>query len=808
MALWQDVRFAARLLVKDRWFTLAAATALALGIGANAAVFTFVNAVLIRGLPFEDPDQIIAMSVRDARGRQSGVSYPEFGDWREQAQSLSHMVATVGATVNVSDEGKTPEQFQGSYVSASLFPMIGERPVLGRLFTEADDRKGAEPVAILGNGIWKNRYGADPSILGRTIKANSKVYTVIGVMRPDMQFPNNDALWMPLEQLPPATLDPRREIRSLFVIGRLKKDTSLPQAQAEFAAIGQRLADTYPANKDFRPYLQTFLDRSSGGPLRTVFLALMGAVAFVLLIACADVANLLLARATHRSREIAIRSALGASRWRVVRQLLIESLLLALISGAGGLVFAIAGIRWFDRATQDVGKPYWMTFNMDATVVAFMAAVCLGTAIVFGLAPALHISKTDANEILKEGGRGGTSGVRARRWTGVLIVTELVLTVVLLAGAGFMMKSFLELYRFELGLDISHILTMQLYLPQTKYPEPGPRTAVYEQFEERLRGIGEIQASSLANTAPLMGGFTRMLEVEGHPPATPESRQDVTIVSIGDTYFDTLNLKLARGRALNREDGRPGHEAAVVNQRLATMYFPSEDPIGRRIKLTADPPGAHEEWTTIVGIAPTVRQRFIREPQPDPIVYLPYRADPQRNATLMIRTFADPGKVTASVREALRVVEPDLPLFRIATMSQLLGRQRWPFQVFGTMFAVFAGIALVLSSVGLYAVTAYSVTQRTQEIGIRMALGAQPRGMLWLVLRRALIQLAIGLSLGVAGAFGVGKILQSILIQTSAGDPVTLGLVVVLLIAVALLASLWPARRAAGLDPMLALRYE
>jgi len=806
--LWQDVRFAARLLIKNGWFTLAAATALALGIGANVAVFTFVNAVLLRGLPFDEPDRIISLSVINARGQRSGVSYPEFGDWREQSQTMAELSAYVGANINVSEEGKAPEQYRGSYISANLFRLIGERPVLGRGFTDADDRKGAEPVALLTSGLWKNRYGSDPSILGRTIKANSKLVTIVGVMGPDMQFPNNDDLWIPFEQLPEATLDPRRDIRNLGVMGRLKPDVSLPQAQAEFAAIGQRLAEIYPPNKEFRPQLMKFDEQVNGGPIRIVFLSLMGAVAFVLLIACADVANLLLARASQRSREIAIRSALGASRWRVVRQLLIESLLLALISGAAGLAIAIAGIRWFDRATQNVGKPYWMTFDMDATVFAFIAAICLGTAIVFGLAPALHTSKTDANETLKEGGRGGTSGVRARRWTSALIVTELILTVVLLAGAGLIMKSFLTLYRLELGLDISHLLTMQMVLPLTKYPQPGPRTEVYQQFEERLQGINTIQAATLTTNPPLMGGYLRSLEVDGRSIAVGETKPTVTMVTVGDTYFDTLNLRLTRGRTLNRSDGLAGHEAAVVNQRFASLYFANEDPIGRRIRLTTDPPTGDPEWTTIVGVAPNIRQRDVRLPQPDPVVYLPYRADPQRAVALLVRTMADPAKVTASVREALRVVEPDLPLFRIETMDQMLSRQRWQFQVFGSMFAGFAGIALILSSVGLYAVTAYSVAQRTQEIGIRMALGAQPRGMLWMVLRRALVQLAIGLPIGVVGAYGVGKILESVLVQTGPGDPLTLSSVVILLIAVAVLACLWPARRAAKMDPMLALRCE
>jgi predicted permease len=809
MMLWQDIRFAARLLVKDPWFTLAAASALALGIGANAAVFTFVNAVLLRGLPFDNPDRIISVGNTDPRGRQLGVSYLDFADWREQSRTMASLSAGLGSTINVSDEGKPPEQFQGSYVSGNTFQMIGQRPLIGRDFTDQDDRVGADPVVILGNGIWKNRYGSDSAIIGRTIRANSLIVTVIGVMPPDMKFPLNAELWIPRAQLPAETRDAVRAVRSFNIAGRLRPDATLQQAQAEFAAIGKRLADTYPAsNKDIKPDLMKFNDRINGGPIRTIFLALMGAVAFVLLIACANVANLLLARSAQRAREISVRVALGASRWRIIRQLLVESLLLAAIAGAVGLVLAIGGIRWFDIATADVGKPYWIKFTMDRTVLAFMAAVCLGTAVLFGLAPALHVSKTDVNDVLKEGGRGGTAGIRARRWAGVLIVVELVLTVVLLAGAGFMMQGFLTLYRLDLGIDTSHLLTMRLYLPLTKYPQPGPRAALYQQFEDRLIAIPAIQESALASNTPLGGGFRRLLTIEARPPSAGVSLPEVTALPISDGYFSTLGIKLSRGRMLASPDGLPGHEAAVVNQRFVAMHFTNEDPLGRRITLTNEDPSVAPVAATIVGVAPTIRQRGVQERDPDPVVYLPYRADPQRGMALIVRTNADPASVTASVRDAMRTIEPDLPLFNIQTLDQVLAQQRWTFRIFGSMFAVFAGIALVLAAVGLYAVTAYSVAQRTQEIGIRMALGALPRSVMWLVLKRALVQLAIGLPIGLAGAYGVGQVLQSLLVQTSPSDPVILGSITAVLATVAVAACLWPARRAARLDPMLALRYE
>jgi putative ABC transport system permease protein len=813
MNLWQDVRFAARLLIKNRWFTIIATAALALGIGVNTAVFTFVNAVLIRGLPFDDPDKIIAVGATDARNRPVGVSLLDFKDWREGSKSFSAMSLMLGASINLSEEGRTAEQFQGVYQSANLFQLIGVRPVVGRDFRPEDDKPGAQPTMIIGGGVWKNRYGSDPSVIGRIAKVNNIVVTIIGVMPADMKFPFNTDLWLPTGILPPEIQNAKRSVRNFQAVGRLAPGVTLPQARAEFQNIGQRLVHDYPdSNKDIRPDLVTFNERVTGPQIRTVFLSLMGAVAFVLLIACANVANLLLARAANRSREVAVRVSLGASRWRIVQQLLVESVMLAVISGILGLGLSAIGVRLFDRVTTDVGKPYWMTFTMDGAVFAYLTTVCLATGVLFGLAPALHISKTDVHEVLKEGGgRSGTGGMRARRWTGGLIVLEVVLTLVLLAGAGFMMRSFLALYTADLGIDTSHLLTMRLTLPLAKYPRSEPRATLYQQLEDRLRAVSAIQSASITTNPPTFGGLVRQLTVDGRPTPTGEKPPDVTLVTVGDGYFDTIGMRILRGRAFAKTDGTPGHEAAIVNQRFVTMHFQGGDPLGRRIRLTDSSPQLQPPPpidATIVGVVPTVRQRNFQEPDPDPVVYLPYRADPQRFATLVVRAGGDPGRITSLVREEMRAIEPDLPLFSIQTMDQLLAQQRWPFRVFGTMFAIFAVIALVLSAVGLYAVTAYSVTQRTAEIGVRMALGAQSKQVMWLVLRRALVQLAIGVPLGIAGAFGVGRLLQILLVQTSSRDPLTIGSIALLMITVSVAACVWPARRATRLDPVTALRYE
>jgi len=791
--LWHDICFAARLLIKDRWFTLAAATALALGIGANAAVFTFVNAVLMRGLPFREADRIMTVWTEDDRGRRMNTSELDYEDWRVQARSFSDLAATLGSTMNVSDEGRAPERVQGAYVTANLFRLIGQSPVMGRDFTDADDLPGAEPVVIIGHSVWQNRYDSDPTVLGHTLKTNSKAVTIIGVMPPDMRFPDNVDMWVPRAQLPPETLTGRRDSRNLQVIGRLADGVSVDQARVELTSLGRRLEQAYPAtNENLTPNLLPFAEGANGPQLKLIFLTLQGAVVFVLLIACANVANLLLARSAHRSQEMSVRAALGASRWRVVRQLLVESVMLAGLAGVAGFGLAVAGVRWFDAATQDVGKPYWMEFTMDGTVFAFIAAICLATGVLFGLAPALHVSKTDVNEVLKEGGRAGSGGLRARRWSRTLIIAEVALTLVLLAGAGFMMRSFLTMYRMDTGLETSRLLTMQIYLPLTKYPEMAPRTVLFRQFEERLRGISAIEASAMATPVGV------------EPPV-------VTMVGVGDDYFDALDLPLLRGRVFTAADGLPGQQSAIVNRRFVDIHFADEDPIGRRIKLELQnraPDMPEPAWLTIAGVAPNIRQSRLRDPETDPVVYVPHRTESPRAGVLIVRTPGDPAGVTALVRDTMRVLEPDLPLFNIQTLDQQLAEQRWEFQIFGTMFATFALIALVLSAVGLYAVTAYSVTRRTQEIGLRVALGARPGQVQWLILRLALGQLALGLTIGIAGAFGVGQLLQSLLVQTSPTDPTTLLSIVALLLSVAVAACLWPARRAARLDPMMALRHE
>src|SRR5712671_1054282 len=471
-SMLQDLRFALRRLIKDRWFTLAAIAALALGIGANSAVFTLVNAVLLRGLPVDHPDRIMWVDSRDQLGRGRGVSFQDFEDWRAASRTFNGLTLVQNGTMIISGDDRLPESYPGGFISANAFDVIGVKAALGRGFLPEDDASNAPAVALISGGIWKSRYASDPSIIGKAVRVNTIPATIVGVMPDGFKWPFQSEVWVPMSQRSPVFRGPR-QARNFMAYGRLTDGVTLEQARSEMKNIAAQLSGQYQdSNKDLTAQVTPFLDFVLGTQIKTIFWSLMGAVAFVLLIACSNVANLLLARAAHRAREIAVRVSLGATRGRVVRQLLVESVLLACVSGIVGLGLAYAGIRWFDGETQNIGKPYWMTFTMDPVVFAFIAGVCLLTGVLFGLAPALHISKTNVNEVLKEGGRSGSGGLRARRWTAALIVTELALTLVLLAGAGFMMRSFVNMYKMDIGIDTSRLLTMGFILPTRKYNNP------------------------------------------------------------------------------------------------------------------------------------------------------------------------------------------------------------------------------------------------------------------------------------------------------------------------------------------------
>ncbi len=802
----QDVRLAARLLVKDKWYTVVAVLALGLGIGVNSTIFTFVNAVLLRGLPYEDSHRIMYLNlVSPTTGaRPIPVSYPDYEDWRQQARSFEDLAAFRSGTMNVSDAERPAERALGVWISANTFGLLGQQPLIGRTFLPGEDAPGAQPVAIIGYGLWQNRYGADPAILGRTIRVNEIPARIVGVMPPGMKFPNVAEMWMPLV---PDDNARRRFTRTLGVFGRLRPGVSREQARAEMTTLAAAVAADHPdTNKGFEPVVIPYNDRFNGGEIRVVFLSLMGAVALVLLIACANVANLLLARSAARAREMALRVSIGATRWRIVRQLLVESVLLGCVAGLFGLALSWVGVRMFDEAVRTVNKPYWIQFTMDGTVFAFLAAVCVLTGVLFGLAPALQVSRANVTELLKEGGRGGGVAARSRRFTSAMVVAEVAFTIVLLVAAGLMVRSYLKVQSLEMGFPAGNLLGGAIMLAEPKWNEPAARVRFQEQVVERLRTVPGVQTATVASVFPLGGGTQLRVEVGGRPLEDRQRAPQSFTVSIADDYFAALDTTLRRGRLFSGADGLPGSEAAIVNERFAALMLDGADPIGRRFRLLGDD---HDTpWMTIVGIAPNIRQGNPQEAEFDPVVYQPFRQDPTRSVGVLVRTVVPPAGVADAIRTAVRDVNADQPLYNLKTFEELMVEVSWLWRIFGTLFALFAIIALVLSAIGLYAVTAYSVAQRTQEIGVRMALGAPRAQVSWLILRRGLLQLAAGVVFGLVGAWFASALLESLLVQMSARDPVTFAVITALLVVITVAACLIPARRAMRVDPVFALRTE
>jgi len=807
----QDVRFALRLLAREPWFSAAAVVVLALGIGINAMVFTLVNAVLFKNLPFPDAGRLYMLGWRAPSGGGIALSYPELQDLRGQARTFAGIAAFTGQNVNISGDRGLPDQVRVARLTANAFSVLRQQPLLGRDFRPDDEATGAEAVVILGYDLWQTRYAGDRDVLGRILRLDGEPATIVGVMPPDMQFPANADLWTPIRPTPNQAQG--RTARFLGVFGRLAQDAGRTEATTELNGIAGRLAAEYPdAHTELTAIVvETFNDRFNGGEVRVVFLAMMGAVGFVLLIACANVANLQLSRSVRRTREIAVRIAMGATRWHIVRQLLVESVLLALLGGLIGLGLTAAGVRIFDAAVADVGKPYWIDFGIDYVVFGYMAAVCVLTGVLFGLAPALQVSRTNVSDTMKEGGRGTTGGRRARWFTATMVVGELAMTIVLLAGAGLMIRSFLQLYTLDIGVRTEHVMTMRVQLAGEKYNSEEARRMFFERLEPKLASIPGVEAVAFTTSVPPLGAQNMAVEIDGRPARAPdEVAPQAAFVRISPRFFEVLGVSVGRGRAFDETDGRPGAETVIVNGRFAAQYFAGEDAIGQRIRLspTEPVPGrAPEPWRTIAGISPTIRHSSRQELEPRAVVYAPFREGLSGGA-LLVRSRLDSGAIMNAVRREVQAVDQDQPIFQAQTLDELLSRQRWPYRVFGSLFVLFAFIGLVLSAVGLYAVMAYSVTQRTGEIGMRMALGAAGRQISWLFLKRGLLQLGCGLVLGLGAALLLSRAIETLLVQVTPHDPLTFAVIGAVLTLVGLAACLLPARRATHVDPLVALRAE
>ena len=805
MSILSDIRFGWRILAKSPGFTLAAVGAIALGIGVNSMMFTIYNAALLKTLPFENPRQIVHIHTRNlAEGwDRRGLFYEDFLEYRAQVRSFEGLAAFqsyFGFVIR--DELGAPHLTDGCLVTPNTFSLIGQKPLLGRDFRADDAMPEAGKVVILSYGLWQTQYGGDLSILGTAVTLSAESYTIVGIMPRDMEFPDRSTLWVPIVDTPE-----NRDLwylRSGFeVIGRLPSAVPPLQAETELRGIARRIAATRSGRPaaGIEPVVLPFIEWGINPQRKLMARTLMGAVSFVLLIACANVANLLLSRAVHRSRETAIRVALGASRWRIVRQLLIESVLLSMLGGAVGLGFTLIFIRLFVLAIQPIGIPYWVDWSMDATSFVYLLVICVMSGVLFGLAPALQISRTNVTEGLKETGRHATGGSRTRLLTHALVVAEITLTFVLMVGAGLLVRSLFTLQAVNVGFRTASVLTMTVPLDERRYPEIADRAAFADRLTERLASLPDLESFTIASTLPASGSGQMYLHLADRVIANAEGTPPrIATMSIGAGYFAALGLTMPSGREFTPADGDPGAEAVIVNQRFAAQYWPGEDPIGQKIRLGQD------AWSTVVGVSPTIRQMSLR-PEVDALVYQPFRQSPPFWFSIMARV-RSPESAANVLREEVRKLDPDLPLIRMWTLDEYLGRLSGETRILGTLFSVFAVIGLLLSAVGIYAVTAYATSQRTQEIGIRIAMGAATRDVVWLVLGSGLKQLALALPIGIACAIGVSRLLASVLFEVTPLDLVTFVSIPIMLSAIVLAACLVPARRAARLSPVDALRTE
>jgi predicted permease len=812
--LLQDLRYGARMLVKNPGFALVVILTLALGIGVNTTIFSVVNAVLLRPLPYEDANRLMTAWGSKDMGPQkrTAVSYPDFADWRDQTQSFEQLAVYNSSGTLLRNEGGEPELIVGANASADIFQMLRIKPALGRAFTREEDQPKKAPIMLISYNLWQRRFNSDPNIIGQTIPTGtSGGTTVIGVLPQGFRFPAHAAKTDFLRPIAPA-LGERAQARSSYslpVIGRLKPNVSRAQAVSEMKTIGRQLEAQYP-DEGLRLGLSLVsVHEDLVGSVRLSLLLLLGAVGFVLLIACANVANLLLARAASRQKEIAIRTALGASRMRVLRQLLTESTMLALVGGTLGLLLSLWGVDLLIAATP-VDVPRVKEIGLDASVFFFTLGVSLLTGIIFGLAPALFSSRIDLNETLKEGGRTGSEGARRNRVRSMLVVSEVALSFVLLVGAGLLIKSFLRLREVNPGFEPQKILTTDLSLSRVKYPKQEQQVAIFQQAAENIRTLPGVEAVALVDPLPLSGnGSGNTFQIAGRPLAAPGSQPNSNMRHVSEDYFRTMGIPLLKGRGFNDRDNTNSPAVLVVNDTLARTYFPNEDAVGQRIIIERDPtidpnPPARE----IVGVVGDVRHEGL-DKEAGAEFYVPYLQEPSSFMSVVVRTATDkPETLAPNVRERIRQVDKDLYVQRVTPMTELLAESFASRRFNMMLVGLFAAVALLLASVGIFSVMSFLVTQRTHEIGIRMALGAQARDVLKMVLKQGMFFILIGLGVGLVAAFALTRVMGGLLFKVRATDPLTFVGVSLLLIAVALIACYIPARRATRVDPMRALHYE
>ncbi len=771
-------------------------------------IFSFVNGALFKGLPVPAADRMLILEQTDPLHNvvRQAVPVHDVIDWQEQQTVFDGLSAISMRTVNLASEGDQPERYQGAEVSANLFEIVLRvHPVLGRTFREGEDLPGADPVIILSHDVWQNRFGGSPEVLGRSVTANGVQHTVVGVMPPDFLFPDRQQLWTPLQLDPLGT--PRGEGPSYLVVARLSAGVSLDQAKAQMAAIANGIAQQFPETNEgtgvnLRRFPEVIFEQF--GPM---LLTMLAAVIGVLLIACANVANLLLAKALSRTREVAVRAALGASRSRIVRQLLTEVLVLAGLGGVLGTAMGMKGVRLFDTLVGASPPPFWITFSPDHRVVLFAAAMTLFTAIFAGIFPALRASRTGVSEALQEESRGA-SAFRAGKLTGALVIGEIAVSCGLLIVAGLMIKSIVRLNTLDLPFATDDILTARVTLPVIDYPDTASRIAFYDELLPRLEAFPGVASATLSDGLPARGNGSRVFEVEGQVYPTDEDypRAFEGIVTPG--YFETFEVDVRSGRGFNSADHREGLPVAIVNESFVRTFFAEGDPLGRRIRMGVRDTTAR--WLTVIGVVPDLMMEGVENVNANPAgFYIPLaQSGVGTGVNIAIRTFGSPLAAASDARRAVAAIDPDLPIYDVMTMERAIAEETWFYWMFGILFVLLGIVALFLSVVGLYGVMSFAVGRRTREMGIRIALGARDRQLIGITMRKGVLQLSVGLALGIGVAAVAASPLQWILYEVNARDPWVFVLVLMTLTVVGLAASFVPARRATKVDPVIALSAE